>query len=187
MQDLIVTPDNMAHLHKKMKNGRPYYYVREMARVNGKPKVTNQVYLGSPERILEMAEGKANLPKKIQAQEFGSLWLANLVEQQVDLAGIIDKVVPNSQMFWEKWEHVSEKHLGAIADTFFRRINKLEPPESDCFMFDTTNYYTFMESKTNSELAQRGKNKKGRNWLRQIGLALLVSRDKRIPFYYKPY
>ncbi len=84
----------MSHLHRKMKNGRPYYYVREMARVNGKPKVTNQVYLGSLERILEMAKGKANLPRKIQAQEFGSLWLANLVEQHVDLAGIIDKIVP---------------------------------------------------------------------------------------------
>jgi transposase len=209
-----------------------------MARVDGKPKVINQVYLGSPERILEMAEGKANTPKKIQAQEFGSLWLANQVEQQVDLAGIIDKVVPqsresnkpsvgeycvyavynrmisacskrampdwykhtaiqhirptqigelNSQMFWEKWEHVSEKHLLSIADEFFRRINKLEPLGSDCFMFDTTNYYTFMDSKTDSELAQRGKSKEGRNWLRQIGLALLVSRDKRIPFYYKAY
>jgi transposase len=239
---VFVRPDwyivNMAHLHKKMKNGRPYYYVREMARVNGKPKVTNQVYLGSPERILEMAQGNAKLPRKIQAQEFGSLWLANLVEQQVDLAGIIDKIVPqvkesnkpsvgeyfvyavynrmvsacskrampdwykhtaiqhirptqiselNSQMFWEKWEHVSETHLGSITEEFFRHINELEPPDSDCFMFDTTNYYTFMNSKTDSELAQRGKSKEGRNWLRQIGLALLVSRDKRIPFYYKPY
>ena len=44
----------MAHLHKKMKKGRPYYYVREMARVDGKPKVTNQIYLGSPERIIEV-------------------------------------------------------------------------------------------------------------------------------------
>ena len=47
----------MAHIHKKMKKGRPYYYVREIARVDGKPKVINQVYIGSPERILEMAHG----------------------------------------------------------------------------------------------------------------------------------
>ena len=47
----------MAHIHKKMKKGRPYYYVREIARVDGKPKVINQVYLGSPERMLEMAQG----------------------------------------------------------------------------------------------------------------------------------
>jgi transposase len=36
-------------------------------------------------------------------------------------------------------------------------------------------------------LAQRGKNKEGRHWLRQIGVALLVSRDKRMPLYYKEY
>jgi len=54
-------------------------------------------------------------------------------------------------------------------------------------MFDTTNYYTFMASDTKSELAQRGKSKEGRNWLRQVGIALLVSRDKRIPLYYRVY
>jgi len=53
----------MAHLHKKIKKGRPYYYVREIARVDGKPKVINQAYLGSPERMLEMAT-KSTLPSK---------------------------------------------------------------------------------------------------------------------------
>jgi hypothetical protein len=47
----------MAHLHKKMKKGRPYYYIREIARVNGKPTVVSQGYLGSLERMLEMASG----------------------------------------------------------------------------------------------------------------------------------
>jgi len=46
----------MAHLHKKTKNGNTYYYVREIARVNGKPKVVNQVYLGTAEKIMAVAE-----------------------------------------------------------------------------------------------------------------------------------
>jgi len=41
----------MAHLHRKMKKGRPYYYIREIQRVDGRPKVVSQVYLGSPETI----------------------------------------------------------------------------------------------------------------------------------------
>ena len=226
-------------MHKKMKKGRPYYYVREIARVGGKPKVINQVYIGSPERILEMAKGSGSLPDKIQVQEFGSLWLANLIEQEFNIAGIIDKVVPpenkeddnptvgeyflyavynrmidacskrampdwyrhtaiqhirpvqvealNSQMFWQKWNQVEEHHLQRIATDFLRRVAEQEPSSSDCFMFDTTNYYTFMAGNTESDLAQRGKSKEGRNWLRQIGLALLVTRDKRIPLYYKEY
>jgi hypothetical protein len=32
----------MAHLHKKVKKGRPYYYIREIQRVDGKPKVVSQ-------------------------------------------------------------------------------------------------------------------------------------------------
>ncbi len=228
----------MAHLHKKMKKGRPYYYVREIARVNGKPKVINQVYLGAPERILELAKGAVALPNRIQAQEFGALWLANLIEKEFDIVGLIDGIVPQtkdrdapsvgeyflyaiynrmirgcskrampdwyrqtaiqhirpvridqltSQMFWQKWNTVKEEHLRKIGDKFLRRVAELEPPSSDCFMFDTTNYYTFMASNTKSELAQRGKNKEGRNWLRQVGLALLVSRDKRLPLYYREY
>lgn len=228
----------MAHLHKKMKKGRPYYYIREIARVDGKPKVINQVYIGSPERILELSKGIESMPNNIQVQEFGALWLANLVEKEIDIAGLVDKVVLpeknaegpsvgeyflyaiynrmigacskrampdwykktavqhirpvqigelNSQMFWQKWDQVGEQQLQKIAKDFLRRVAELEPSSSDCFMFDTTNYYTFMASNTGSDLAQRGKNKEGRNWLRQIGLALLVSRDKQIPLYYKEY
>ncbi|GAB6161331.1 hypothetical protein JCM12298_04900 [Desulfothermus naphthae] len=44
-----------------------------------------------------------------------------------------------------------------------------------------------MDSKTPSELAVRGKNKEGKDWLRQIGLALLVSRGSEIPFFYRKY
>jgi len=229
----------MAHIHKKMKKGRPYYYVREIARVDGKPKVINQVYLGSPDRILEMAQGDKGMPEKIQAQSFGALWLANLVEKEIDLAGLIDEVVGekkeknktptvgeyflyavynrmiqacskrampgwykptaiqhirpvqidelNSQMYWFKWDQVGKQQLEKITKKFLQRISELEPSSSDCFMFDTTNYYTFMASDTESDLAQRGKSKEGRNWLRQVGIALLVSRDKRIPLYYREY
>ena len=44
-----------------------------------------------------------------------------------------------------------------------------------------------MASDTESDLAQRGKNKDGKNQLRQVGVALLVSRDKRLPLFYHGY
>ena len=37
----------MSSLYKKTINGKPYYYLREMARVDGKPKMVNEDYLGS--------------------------------------------------------------------------------------------------------------------------------------------
>ncbi|MFZ0930890.1 MAG: IS1634 family transposase [Syntrophobacteraceae bacterium] len=221
-----------------MKNGRPYYYVREMARVDGKPKVVNQVYLGTPERIRALALGKSIECKKIAAQNFGALWLASLIDGEVGAATLIDSVIPrgrkelgptvgeyflyavfnrmvdscskralpdwyrgtaiqsirpveidelDSQHFWEKWERVSEKDIEQIASLFFKKIARIEKPATGCFLFDTTNYYTYMASKTQSELAARGKNKQGKDWLRQVGVALLVSRGSEIHLFYREY
>jgi len=230
----------MAHLHKKMKKGRPYYYIREIARVNGKPTVMSQVYLGSPDRMLELATGAGAEDKvtKLKSEEFGALWLANQIDQKIDLIGLIDAVVPkgkgetgpsvgeyflyavfnrmidacskralpdwyrdtaiqqirpvavdelNSQRYWEKWERLDEQAVSEVARRLFRKLAELEPPSSGCFLFDTTNYFTFMASDTESELCRRGNNKEGRHWLRQVGVALLVSRDNQLPFFYREY
>ena len=228
----------MAHIHKKIKKGRPYYYIREIARIGGKPTVVSQVYLGSVERILEMAQGAHAALQKLQVQEFGALWLADRIDQEVGLAAIIDAVVPagknetgpsvgeyflyavfnrmidarskralpdwykgtaiqqirpvdidalSSERFWKKWERVDQDRIGEIASRLFRKVASLESSASGCFLLDTTNYYTFMAGNTESELAQRGKSKEGRDWLRQIGLALLVDRDTRLPLFYREY
>jgi transposase len=228
----------MAHFHVKTKKGRPYLYVREIARVNGKPKVISQTYIGSPEKVASLARGAVGDNVTLKVEEFGALWLSRKIDQDIDLCGIIDKIVPpadretgpsigeyflycvlnrmvqavsknklaswyqrtaiqhirpvdldelTSQRFWEKWDRVSETDLYQIARTFFERLWQVEAPSADCLLFDTTNYYTYMASHTDSELAKRGKNKAGRHQLRQIGLGLLVARDSRLPLYYSVY
>lgn len=228
----------MAHFHVKKKKGRPYLYVREIARVDGKPKVVSQIYIGSPARVAALASGIEKGPVKIKVEEFGALWLAQQMDQDIELSAIIDNIVPRaaretgptigeyflyciwnrmvkavsknrlsrwygrtavqqirpidigeltSKRYWEKWDRVSEKALQTIAQTFFKRIWQLESPNADCFLFDTTNYYTFLASDTKSDLARRGKSKDGRHHLRQIGLGLLVARDSRLPLYYSVY
>ena len=229
---------NMAHFHVKKKKGRPYLYVREIARVDGKPKVVSQIYLGSPERVAGLASGTGTDTIKIKVEEFGALWLAQQMDKDVDLAAIVDRVIPRaaketgptvgeyflycvwnrmieavsknrlpqwydrtavqqirpvdlneltSQRYWEKWDRVSEEALQAITQAFFKRIWQLESPQADCLLFDTTNYYTFLASDTQSDLARRGKSKDGRHHLRQIGLGLLVTRGSKLPLYYSVY
>jgi len=228
----------MAHIHKKIKKGRPYYYIREIARIDGKPKVVKQIYLGSIDRLRELIAEKKEGVGKISAQEFGALWLCNLIEQEVGLASIIDSVVSRadrekgpsigeyflyavfnrmidacskralpdwyrataiefirpvdiealtSKRYWAKWERVEQEDIEKIATLFFKRIAQIEKPQSDAFLFDTTNYYTYMASDTESELARRGKNKEGKGWLRQIGVALLVSRGAQVPLFFREY
>jgi transposase len=229
----------MAHIHKKMKKGRPYYYVRETARVNGKSKVVSQIYLGSAERIAQLASGgKAAECTKLAVEEYGALWLANLIDSHVEIAPIVDSVIKKgksekgpslgeyflyaalnrmidttskralpdwyratavqqirpvdvdeltSERYFEKWDRVKEDDLQKIATLFSSKIVKLEKPKSGCFLFDTTNYYTYMAGQTDSDLAKRGKNKEGKDWLRQVGEALLVSREGEIPLFYREY
>jgi hypothetical protein len=42
--------------------------------------------------MLEMASGAGgdDSIEKIKSQEFGALWLANLIDQEIGLAGLID-------------------------------------------------------------------------------------------------
>jgi transposase len=188
---------------------------------------------------MEMALARDQIDiSKLQIQEYGSLFLANLVESYVGASEIINSVAEeeengkspsigeyflfsvfnrmieprskealskwyknfavhwirpidvdalNSRMYWKKWDNLSSEQLQKIAYLFFHKVNSLVPLESDCLLFDTTNYFTYMDSKTSSELAARGKNKDGKHWLRQIGLALLLPRDTGIPLFYREY
>lgn len=56
----------MAHFHIKKKKGRPYLYVREIARVGGKPKVVSQIYVGSPEKVAALAASPCKGTNKIK-------------------------------------------------------------------------------------------------------------------------
>ena len=83
----------MASLYKQTIGGHEYWYIREMARVNGKPKAINTIYLGSVANIARMATDR-NVPvTKIQSDSFGSLWLADLIEKSFGLVEIVDACV----------------------------------------------------------------------------------------------
>jgi len=57
-----------------------------------------------------------------------------------------------------------------------------------CQLYDTTNFYTFIDSFNEAPtLAQRGKSKEKRTDLRIVGLALLVTQDFHIPLFHHVY
>lgn len=87
----------MASLTKKLIHGRPYYYLRECQRINGKPKVVWQQYLGSAEDLARRLSPDASTelaPHKATVREFGASAACLAVAQQLDLVGIIDRHVP---------------------------------------------------------------------------------------------
>jgi transposase len=70
----------MAALISKKKGNKLYYYVVESARVEGKPRIVQQTYLGTADRLAELLkERTAPVPLSATVREFGlpgSLWLA---------------------------------------------------------------------------------------------------------------
>lgn len=57
----------------------------------------------------------------------------------------------------------------------------------DVVLYDTSNFFTYMDRFTDSELLKTGKNKKGRNNKRQVGLSLAVLRGSQIPLFHQLY
>ena len=79
----------MAHLYKKVKKGHEYYYIRETQRVYGKPTTINQVYLGTADKV-ETLLGRGGFSPK----EFGSIFALNELDKDLDLAGIVNEILP---------------------------------------------------------------------------------------------
>lgn len=82
-------------LYKKTVNGNAYWYLREMARVDGTPKMVSERYLGSAKDIEKLLDAKeaAVMPEKTRHLGFGDSAAAWSVLQRLDVAGIIDGVV----------------------------------------------------------------------------------------------
>src|SRR5947209_17570370 len=70
----------MASIISKKKGNKLYYYVAESARVAGKPRIVQQTYLGSADRVSELLKDRtAPVPVEATTREFGlpgALWLA---------------------------------------------------------------------------------------------------------------
>ena len=70
----------MAALICKKKGNKLYYYVVESARVEGKPRIVQQTYLGTADRLADLLkERTAPVPLSATTREFGlpgALWLA---------------------------------------------------------------------------------------------------------------
>ena len=85
----------MASLYKKVINGKPYFYLREMARVDGKPKMVSERYLGSAADIVKaMDAAEAGMvPDRTRHLAFGDVAAVWSLLTDLDVAGVIDDVV----------------------------------------------------------------------------------------------
>lgn len=101
----------------------------------------------------------------------------------------------SSQNYWNHWQYLSEQRIDDIQKELLPNI--IRDVDIKQLFYDPTNFTTFIadEHKDNPKgkarhkisLAKHGKSKSGIRGLRQINLALLVTKDYGIPLWHMPY
>ncbi len=94
----------------------------------------------------------------------------------------------DSQHFWDLMDCLPEDAIEKIELELLRNLQPHYDLGADTLFYDTTNFYTFVDTEnTRCDIAQRARNKQKRHDLRQVGLALVVTRRDFIPLFHHTY
>jgi transposase len=83
----------MASLYPKKVSGKTYWYLRQMGRVDGKPKMVSERYLGSAEDIEAAMAGAAMMPERTRHLAFGAVAAGWAMLTRLRVIEIVDEVV----------------------------------------------------------------------------------------------
>lgn len=229
----------MPSLTPKIIGGHTYYYARYCQRVDGKPKIVRQVYLGKIDDLVAAAERSQQPPQPLETEVAAFADAAALLDmaQRLDLVQLLDSILPakrhqglsigqylllaainravsptsklqfadwyrqtvltrllptdpaalSSQNFWNHMDLVTSDHVLDCEKQITQRLIQRFQLDLRALVYDGTNFFTYINTRTPAELPQRGHNKQKRGDLRQVSLGLLVSADFHIPLFHKVY
>ena len=93
-----------------------------------------------------------------------------------------------SQHFWDQMEQLPVATIAPIEREIVGRVLERFEIPLETLLYDGTNFFTFIAStNTHTELPARGHNKQKRHDLRQVGVALLCTRQEAIPLWHEVY
>ena len=94
----------------------------------------------------------------------------------------------DSQHFWDLMDSLPVESIEKIEQELLKRILESYSIDSDTLFFDTTNFFTYIDSANDKcTIARRGRSKQKRNDLRQVGLAMVVTREDFLPLFHLTY
>ncbi|WP_206061330.1 hypothetical protein [Nonomuraea basaltis] len=77
----------------KRRGARTYYYLAESARVDGKPRIVSQEYLGTAEEVMaRLKGGDTELPERTQHRRFGEVAATWSIIDELGIAEVVDQV-----------------------------------------------------------------------------------------------
>ena len=229
----------MPSLTAKQIGGHTYYYARYCQRVDGKPKIVRQVYLGKIDDLVAAAEQSQQplQPLETEVAAFADAAALLDIAQRLDLVQLLDSILPakrhqglsvgqylllaainralsptsklqfadwyrqtvltrllpvdpaalSSQNFWNHMDLVTADHVLECEKQITQRLIQRFQLDLRALVYDGTNFFTYINTRTPGDLPQRGHNKQKRGDLRQVSLGLLVSTDFHVPLFHKVY
>lgn len=229
----------MPSLTPKVIDGHTYYYARYCQRVEGRPKIVRQVYLGKIEDLVAAAESNRQppQPQETVVAAFGDVAALWQVAERLEVLPLLDSILPakrdqglscgqylllaalnrvvaptsklqfaewyrqtiltrllpadpawlSSQNFWNHMDLVTADHITAFEQQMSRRLIERLQLDLRALVYDGTNFFTYINTRTPATLPRRGHNKQKRGDLRQVSLGLLVSTDFHIPLLHWVY
>src|ERR1700733_13989280 len=176
----------MASLYKKVISGKPYWYLREMGWVDGKPKMISERYLGSAadiEALLDARESAA-LPERTRHLAFGDWWKTTAGDRFTK----IPASVLGHRRFWAAMHAVTVEQLEQISHAIALRAVELSGADISSVALDMTNFATYIDTgNEKAPVAQRGKAKQKRSDLRLGGRARGAPGAGGFPLPWPPY
>ena len=91
-----------------------------------------------------------------------------------------------SQNFWNN-TCIPSVELDRVEDAILEKMLDTYDIDTTQIIYDATNFFTYIDTMQDSELAKRGHNKEKRNDLRIVGLSMMVSPDHAIPLLHDTY
>jgi len=93
-----------------------------------------------------------------------------------------------SQHFWDQMEQLPIETIAPIEQEIVGRVIERFKIPLETLLYDATNFFTFIASTNpHPKLPARGHNKQKRHDLRQVGVALLCTRQDEIPIWHQIY
>lgn len=93
-----------------------------------------------------------------------------------------------SQHFWDLMDSFPEDAIYKAEQEILDQVFAVYQIQTDTLFYDTTNFFTYIDTTNiHNTIARRGNNKQKRNDLRQVGLAMVVSKEDHIPLFHHSY
>ncbi len=155
-------------------------------------KVIEEINKICPKRSQGLSTGEyiaiAAINRAICPSSKKSMW--EWFSQTVLLRHIINasQAALTSQRFWDHMDKIDVKSAQLIWENILKGVVKREHIDLSSISYDGTNFYTFIDTfNMKCKIAKRGKNKQGRNNLRQVSYALFCCADGHMPLFYDIY